>query len=176
MYIGQILKLSRGTQGISTQIAHTISLIQTMPLHVSEHIIPDTEADNLYQSISKKRIRTSQQHGTYTLGSPQQVQLDHLQVVQLRSLTRCSCVNYHVYSRIHVQSIASEVHSLLYNVPKKRNTYTICFKYNDRIEHGEVLHFVNVQHESDKACSSNIPIVAAVKMYTPILFNHCQSM
>lgn len=163
---GQLLNLSNGTQGISHQIAQAISIIQIMPVQISQHITPGSEGDNLYRHLAKKATTKLNEQlvasGIYTVGCAQKKQLDDRHITGLHSSIGCECTNYSMYSRIRIESC--EIHSLLYQVPKKRNTYTICFRYADKIQHGEVLYFIHVQHTW--TCTSKTSLVAAVRLFT----------
>ena len=101
---GQILGMSKGTRGISSQIVHAIDMIQLIPSYVNEYIDLHTETGSLYKLISNNfsngpyncNHKELVEGEIYALGCPQQIELDSLLMSKLHSFTGCICSTYHI--------------------------------------------------------------------------------
>ena len=140
--------------------------------HIAEqHLAPDTEASLLYRSMKATRHESNKfeiTEGCYALGeimycshlSNSSHQMALFKVTKSKKLAKFNRAM--VYGNIY--------HSLEHKQPKKRNSYTVTYDYNNNHFHGEILYFVT---EFSQIFAIIVPFQNKVSIFPGDDITHC---
>ena len=140
---GCLLNFIKGTQHVEMQIIEAICKTQMLP-HMAQNILcPESEPGIIYRQITKMDISSN----TSIIGSDcivlgiieKKGQLSNpLHQEALMNITTSTQLG--TFKRAVVKQ--TTFHSLSHTQSKKRNSYTVSYKYNGEPCHGEILYFI----------------------------------
>jgi len=141
---GQLLKYIKGTQYVGKQILEKMTIKQSLPYIAATVMKTGSEQDQLYHQMTTTKQASDRQtllkEHYRALGSI--VKTKHLDNSNhhkvLKTITNSK--NLGTFSRLVVG--LSTFHSVQHTQAKKRNSYTVSYKWHDEQHRGEILYFV----------------------------------
>ena len=146
---GCLLSFIKGTRYVEMQIIEAVCKTQTLP-HVAQNILcPESEPALIYQQLNNMDLSSNNSivgSNCIALGAiEKKMQLsDPLHQEALVKITRSQQLG--IFKRATVKH--TTFHSLSHTQSKRRNSYTVSYKYNGEPCHGEILYFVTDFTES----------------------------
>lgn len=140
---GCLLNFIKGTQHVEMQIIEAICKTQTLP-HMAQNILcPESEPAMLYYQMTKMDVpgNISTIEGNCVVLGLMEKKAQLSDPLHQRALMRVTTSKQlGIFKRAMVKQ--GIFYSLSHTQSKKRNSYTISYKYNDEHFHGEILYFV----------------------------------
>ena len=139
-----MLKYIKGTQHVEKQILEKVTIKQSLPYIAATVLTTGSEQDQLYHQMTTTKQVSDRQtllgEGCHALGNI--VKTKHLDDSNHQNVLRTTTKNKNlgIFSRLVV--VLPTFHFVQHTQAKKRNSYTVSYKWHDEQHLGEILYFV----------------------------------